>query len=103
MCERIRPTMIACWVSNRPRRASPSAGSSRRSFPSAERGQDLGIGGAGDQRCEQRAAGLPEQVRRDAVELDAGVRHDPVQASGLALAVTDLGLAITGEVRGVSS
>ena len=59
-----------------------------------EVGEYLGIGRAGDERVEHRAAGLAEDVRGDAVQLDAGVLQGLVQAVGLALALGDLRLAI---------
>lgn len=63
-----------------------------------ELGEHSRVGGAGDQRGEHRAAALAEQVRGDAVELDAGVFHELVQPAGLPLPVTDLRLAIARQV-----
>jgi hypothetical protein len=55
-----------------------------------EIGQNIGVGRAGDERVEHRAAALAEDVRRDAVQLDAGVFQRLVQPLGLALALGDL-------------
>jgi len=57
-------------------------------------GQDLRVGGAGDERVEHRAPGRAEDVGGDAVELDAGVFQRLVQPVGLALALGDLRLAL---------
>ena len=70
----------------------------RAKLPERQISEDFGVGGAGDQRGEHRPAGLAEQVRGDAVELDAGVFHQLVQSSGFALAVPDLSLAVAGQV-----
>ncbi len=63
-----------------------------------EVGEHDGVGRAGDQRFEHRAARLAEDVGGDAVELDPGVLDDLVEPSGLALTVFDLRLAVAGEV-----
>ena len=59
--------------------------------------EHLGIGGAVHERVEHRPPGLPEDVGRDTVELDAGVLQRLVQPVGLPLAISDLGLAIPGQ------
>jgi DNA anti-recombination protein RmuC len=53
-------------------------------------GEHVGVGRAGDQRVEHRAAALAEDVGRDAVELDPGVFQRLVQPLRLALALGDL-------------
>jgi hypothetical protein len=60
-------------------------------------GQNLGVGRAGNERVEHRATRDPEDVRRDAVQLDVGVLQRLVQPVGLALALSDLRLAIPGK------
>lgn len=47
-----------------------------------ELGEDLGVGGAFDERVEHRAPGLPQDVCGDAVELDPGVLQRLVQPVG---------------------
>jgi len=59
-----------------------------------EVGEHVGIGGARDERVEHRAARDTEDVRRDAVKLDAGVLQRLVQPVGLTLALGDLRRAI---------
>src|SRR4051794_39694866 len=98
MWARMRPMISACSVSKRPCSASRSAGSLARSLPCARSASTVGSVVPGDQRGEHRAAALAEQVRGDAVELDAGVFEELVQPAGLALAVADLRLAVAREV-----
>ena len=61
-------------------------------------GEDLGVGRAVHERVEHRPAGLPEDVRRDAVELDPGVLQRLVQPVRLPGALLDLRLAIPSQV-----
>lgn len=101
MWARIWPTMSACLALKRPSRASLSAGSFLR-LAAGELGQHLRIGGARHERVKHRAPGPAEQLRRDRVQLDAGVPHDLGQPVGLWLTVTDLRLAISAQVTQVA-
>ena len=83
MCARIAPTSSACMrveaalqrlAQRRDLLAQPALG---------QLGQHLGVGRPGDERVEHRAARDAEDVRRDAVELDAGVLQHLVQPVGL--------------------
>ena len=98
MCARIAPIISAWWASKRPSSASRSAGIFVAQPALGQLGEHLGVGGAGDERVEHRAAGHAEDVGRDAVELDPGVLERLVQPVGLARALLDLRLAIAGQV-----
>ena len=76
----------------------PERGDLRAQLSARELREHGRVGGAGHERVEHVAPGLPEDVGRDAPELDSGVLENLVQPSGLALAVVDLGLAIPGQV-----
>ena len=52
------------------------------------------VGRARDERVEHRAPGLAKNVRRDAVQLDAGVLQGLVQPVSFAFTLSDLRLAI---------
>ena len=67
-------------------------------LPARELGEHVRVGLAGDQRVEHVAPGLAHDVRRDGVELDAGVFERLVQPVDLARAFLDLRLAIAREV-----
>jgi hypothetical protein len=58
-------------------------------------GEHLGVGRAGHERVEHRAAALAEDVGGDAVELDAGVLRRLVQPLRLALALGDLRASVS--------
>ena len=72
-------------------------------LPAGQLGEHGRVGRAGNERVQHVAAGLAEDVGCDAVELDAGVLEDLVQAGGLALAVVDLRLSLPGVSPSASS
>ena len=80
----------------------PKRGDLLTQAPLREIGEHLGISRAGHERVEHRPAGLAQQVRRDAVQLDVGVLQRLVQPLRLALALSDLRLAIPGELPQVA-
>ena len=65
-------------------------------------GQHVGVRRAGNERVEHRPAGLAQQIRRDAIELDVAVLQRLVQPLGFTLALGDLRLAIPSQLTQVS-
>jgi len=93
-----RPDRQRVQLVEAPLQRLPELGELGPQAPLGQLGEDLGIGGAGAERVEHRPSRDREDVGREAVELDVGVRERVVQAVGLALALGDLGFAIAREL-----
>ena len=76
----------------------PQRGQLLAQLAAREIGEHARVGRAGHERVEHRAAGLAHHVGGDAIEFDAGVLHHLVQPVHLALAITDLALAVARQV-----